>query len=180
MKTCRNCEGYLVKHWILTASLAVMFSPAGAWSAEVEGHCVPPKSATPVGRPNLVVIMADDHGRQAIGCYGSNLIRTPNIDRLAREGTRFAEAMATNSICSPSRATMLTGKYNHLCGVRKLNDHFDGAQQTFPKLLQQSGYQTAIVGKWHLSSQPTGFDFYSVLPGQGRYYDCPLSFSGQS
>jgi arylsulfatase A-like enzyme len=128
---------------------------------------------------NIVFIMADDHGRGAVSCYGSKLIQTPQIDRLAREGVRFDQAMANNSICSPSRASLLTGKYNHLCGVRKLNDHFDGAQQTFPKLLQQAGYQTAIVGKWHLFTQPTGFDFYSVLPGQGRYVDPPLKETGQ-
>ena len=166
-----------MKHCILTAVVALLIVPSGVWSAEDKGDSTLSKPATPVGHPNIVVIMADDHGRQAISCYRSRFIRTPNIDRLAREGMRFGEAMANNSICSPSRATMLTGKYNHLCGVRKLNDHFDGSRQTFPKLLQQAGYQTAIVGKWHLFSQPTGFDFYSVLPGQGRYYDCPLQRS---
>ena len=148
---------------------------SGVGGAEQEGNSGAPKWHVPAAvasRPNIVVIMADDHGRQAISCYGSKLIQTPNIDRLARDGMRFTDAMANNSICSPSRATMLTGKYNHLCGVKKLEGHFDGTQQTFPKLLQQAGYQTAIVGKWHLYSEPTGFDFYSVLPGQGRYYDC--------
>lgn len=125
-------------------------------------------------RLNLLFIMADDHGRQATSCYGGNLIQTPNLDRLAREGVRFDHAMAGNSICSPSRAMLLTGKYNHLCGVRKLEEHFDGAQQTFPKLLQQAGYQTAIIGKWHLFSEPTGFDYFCVAPGNGGRYVNPL------
>lgn len=137
------------------------------------------ESSKPAARPNIVFIMADDHGRQAASCYGSKLVRTPNIDRLAREGIRFDQAMACNSICSPSRANLITGKYNHVCGVRKLDAHFDGSQPTFPKLLQQAGYQTAIVGKWHLFTEPTGFDFYSVLPGHGRYFDSPFKETDQ-
>jgi arylsulfatase A-like enzyme len=124
--------------------------------------------------------MADDHGRQATSCYNPrSLIQTPNIDRIAKEGIRFTSAFANNSICSPSRAVLLTGKYNHLCGVRKLNESFDGQQQTFPKLLQKAGYQTAIVGKWHLQTEPTGFDYFNVLPGHGRYVDSPLKEIGQ-
>ena len=133
-------------------------------------------ASTPA-RLNIVYIMADDLGRQAVSCYGSRLMPTPQIDRLARDGTRFTESFASNSICSPSRAVLITGKYNHVCGVRELGMHFDGAQPTFPKLLQRAGYQTALVGKWHLFTQPTGFDFFSVLPGQGQYLDCPFKDS---
>ena len=125
-------------------------------------------------KPNIVYIMADDHGRQAISAYGSKLIQTPQIDRLAREGVRFDQAFANNSICSPSRAVLLTGKYNHLCGVQKLGGQFDGSQQTFPKLLQQAGYRTALIGKWHLSSRPTGFDHFCVVP-LGAHVDPPIT-----
>lgn len=121
-------------------------------------------------RPNIIFIMADDHAVDAISAYGSNRIQTPNINRLAREGMRFDKAFVTNSICAPSRAVILTGKHSHLNGVRDNVNTFDGSQQTFPKLLQQAGYQTAIAGKWHLKSEPTGFDFWKVLPDQGDYY----------
>ncbi|NNC89667.1 MAG: sulfatase, partial [Akkermansiaceae bacterium] len=103
--------------------------------------------------------------------YGSQLIETPNIDRIAREGMLFRNAFVTNSICAPSRAVLLTGKYSHLNGLRDNRDEFDGSQLTFPKLLQKAGYQTAIIGKWHLKSQPTGFDYWEILPGQGSYYN---------
>ena len=122
-------------------------------------------------RPNIIFIMTDDHARQAISSYGSELIETPNIDRLAEEGVRFTNSFVTNSICAPSRAVLLTGKYSHLNGLRDNRDHFDGSQLTFPKLLQQADYSTAIVGKWHLKTQPTGFDYWDVLIGQGNYYN---------
>ena len=123
-------------------------------------------------RPNIVYIMADDHACNAISAYGSKLIQTPNLDRIATQGMKFNQAMVSNSICSPSRATLLTGKYSHKNGLLKLGDSFDGSQQTFPKLLQKSGYQTAIIGKWHLMTTPTGFDHFSVMQDQGRYTDC--------
>ena len=122
-------------------------------------------------RPNILFIFSDDHAYQAISAYGSRINHTPNIDRIAREGLRFEHAMVTNSICAPSRAVIQTGKYSHLNGVFDNGQVFDGSQQTFPKLLQQAGYQTAIVGKWHLKSEPTGFDYWEVLPGQGSYYN---------
>jgi arylsulfatase A-like enzyme len=126
-------------------------------------------------RPNIVFIMSDDHAAQAIGCYSSKINKTPNIDRIADEGMLFTNCFCTNSICAPSRAVILTGKHTHLNGVNTLRDDFDGRQQTFPKLLQQNGYQTAMIGKWHLGhggySDPTGFDYWNVLPGQGAYYN---------
>ncbi|MCO6493345.1 MAG: sulfatase [Phaeodactylibacter sp.] len=125
----------------------------------------------PAARPNILFIMSDDHAQQAISCYGSTLVRTPNIDRLAREGALFGNSFVTNSICAPSRAVLLTGKYSHLNGVRDNRDAFDGAQVTFPKLLRQAGYYTAIAGKWHLKTEPAGFDYWNVLVGQGKYYN---------
>ncbi len=121
--------------------------------------------------PNIIFIMTDDHAYQAISAYGSKLMQTPNIDRLANEGMLFENAYVTNSICSPSRAVALTGKFSHLNGVRDNLDVFDPSQVTFPKILQKNGYETAVVGKWHLKSEPTGFDFWKVLPDQGHYYD---------
>lgn len=121
-------------------------------------------------RPNILFLFSDDHACRAVSAYGSGLNSTPNIDRLAREGVRFDRCYVTNCICGPSRACILTGKYSHLNGFRRNGDKFDGSQQTFPKLLQAAGYQTALIGKWHLESDPTGFDHWQILPGQGRYY----------
>ena len=128
----------------------------------------------PPRRPNIVFVMADDHASQAVGCYGSRINRTPGIDRIAREGVRFDNCFCTNGICAPSRAVILTGKYSHLNGVRDNAVAFDGAQMTFPKLLRAAGYETALLGKWHLKSDPTGFDHWTILPGQGEYYNPDL------
>jgi arylsulfatase A-like enzyme len=133
-------------------------------------------------KPNLVFIFTDDHAYQALSAYGDprKLLDTPNLDRIAKEGCRFDRALVPNSICGPSRATILTGKYSHRNGFyNNTNSRFDGAQVTFPKLLQKAGYQTAIIGKWHLISEPTGFDHWHILPGQGIYYNPPMIKDGQ-
>ncbi len=131
-------------------------------------------------QPNIIFIMTDDHAVQAVSSYGSKLIQTPNIDRIGDEGVRFNNCFVTNSICAPSRAVMLTGKYSHLNGLRDNRDRFDGEQTTFPKLLQKAGYQTAIVGKWHLKTAPTGFDYWNVLIGQGAYYNPTMIENGDT
>jgi len=126
-------------------------------------------------RPNILFIMTDDHAAQAIGAYGSKINQTPNLDRIANDGMRFEHCYVTNSICTPSRATILTGTHNHINRVTTLDTHIDNRMPNVAKHLQGGGYQTAIVGKWHLGEGPahcpTGFDFWSVLPGQGDYYN---------
>lgn len=134
-------------------------------------------SSIAAGKPNILFIMSDDHAYQAISAYGDkrNLIVTPNLDRLAREGMRFDRCLVVNSICGPARAACLTGTYNHINGFyNNSNCRFDGSQITYPKLLRADGYQTAMIGKWHLVSDPTGFDFWQILPGQGVYYNPPM------
>ncbi len=142
---------------------------------------LPAMAAAPGSRPNIVFIFSDDHAYQAISAYHDprKLIETPNIDRIARQGMLFQRCVVPNSICGPSRATVLTGKYNHLNGFyNNSNSRFDGSQQTVAKLLQGSGYQTAVIGKWHLMSNPTGFDHWEILPGQGIYYNPPMNRNG--
>lgn len=131
-------------------------------------------------RPNILFIFSDDHGRQAISAYGSKVNKTPNIDRIANEGVLFSNCLVTNAICGPSRAVIQTGKHSHINGFWKNGLRFDNTQQTFPKLLQKNGYQTAMFGKWHLAALPTGFDFYEVLKGQGPYYNPPMIRNGES
>lgn len=123
-------------------------------------------------RPNILLIVSDDHAYQAISAYGSKLTQTPAIDRIAKEGVLFKKAYVTNSICGPSRAVILTGKYSHKNGFKdNENSRFDGSQNTFIKELTKSGYQTAWIGKWHLETMPQGFTFWHILPGQGQYYN---------
>lgn len=122
-------------------------------------------------RPNIIYIMSDDHDDDAISAYNDEFIKTPNIDRLAKEGMKFEKAFVGNSICSPARATLLTGQHSHKNGVTNNRTRFDSSRVTFPKLMQDSGYQTAVIGKWHLHSLPTGFDYWKVLPGMGQYFN---------
>ena len=130
-------------------------------------------------RPNILFIFTDDHASHAMSCYGSKINKTLNLDRIANEGMLFQNCFCTNSICGPSRAVILTGKHSHLNGFRQNGNKFDGSQQTFPKLLRKVGYQTAIVGKWHLATAPTGFDYSEVLIGQGPYYNPPMRRNGE-
>jgi arylsulfatase A-like enzyme len=143
--------------WLFGLACAI-----GCWSS------VP--SDAEAQRPNILFIMSDDHAAHALSCYGSRANGTPNLDRLATEGLRFANCFATNSICTPSRATILTGKYSHRNGVPVFN-RFDGSQPTVARTLREAGYWTGMIGKWHLGSEPTGFDRWTILPGQGDYHD---------
>jgi arylsulfatase A-like enzyme len=135
-------------------------------------------------RPNILFVMADDHGAQAMSCYNSRINTTPNLDRIAQEGMRLDRCFCANSICAPSRATILTGLHSHLNGVLTLGDRIDNSQSNVAKHLQGAGYQTAIVGKWHLGTGPehcpTGFDYWCVLPGQGLYHDPEMIEMGES
>jgi arylsulfatase A-like enzyme len=132
-------------------------------------------SASAAKKPNIVFVFSDDHATQAVSAYGGilkDVAPTPHLDKLADNGMLFDRCLVTNSICGPSRATILTGKYSHLNGfVVNEGTEFDGTQQTFPKILRGVGYQTAVIGKWHLGSDPTGFDHWEILPGQGSYYN---------
>src|SRR4051794_1633470 len=127
--------------------------------------------AGPRRQPNILYIMSDDHAAHAISAYGSRINRTPNIDRIASGGMKLNNCFCTNSICTPSRAAILTGQYSHKNGVYTLNDALDGSRDNVAKQLKKAGYQTAMVGKWHLKNNPTGFDYWNILPGQGVYYD---------
>ena len=155
----------------------------GLGAAALAGRsCARADDARSGKRPNILYIMADDHTTQAFGCYGSRLAKvspTKNIDRLASQGMRLDACFCTNSICVPSRASILTGQYSHVNKVYTLADKIDPARQNVAKLLRAGGYQTAIVGKWHLKTRPSGFDYWNVLPGQGRYHNPILTEIGR-
>lgn len=148
---------------LFSVSLVVLLSVLTAFNLR--------KKQKKSGPPNIVFIMSDDHAYQAISCYNGKLNQTPNIDRIAKKGVIFTRSFVTNSICAPSRAVMLTGKFSHVNGHLDNSQAFNGSQVTFPKLLKAAGYETAMIGKWHLESEPTGFDYWNVLPGQGDYYN---------
>ncbi len=150
---------------LLRALLLIALAPLGTPPAPLIAQSITPT------RPNILFIFADDHATQAIGAYGSVINETPNIDRLAAEGVLFRNSFCGNSICAPSRATVLTGLHSAANGVLQNGNTFDGSQPTFPKELQAAGYNTALIGKWHLAGDPTGFDYWRVLPGQGQYYN---------
>jgi arylsulfatase A-like enzyme len=139
-----------------------------------------PGAAEPAGAdarktpPNIILVLSDDHATRAMGCYGSDLTRTPNLDRLARGGMLFEACFCTESICTPSRTAILTGKYGHVTGGKGWQHYDRKRHRTFPEYLQTAGYQTAIFGKYHIGSNPPGFDEFRILPGQGRYRDPEL------
>lgn len=150
-------------------AMALVSTQAVTIMADTPGKDSAPK------RPNIVYIMTDDHTAQMMSCYDRRHISTPNLDRIAADGVRFTQSFVANSLSGPSRACMLTGKHSHTNGFRSNEtDVFDGSQPTFPKYLQQAGYQTALFGKWHLHTLPTGFDRWAIIPGQGDYYNPPF------
>src|SRR5699024_874254 len=138
------------------------------------------EASTENDRPNIIWIMTDDHSYQTLSAYDDRFIQTPHMDRIAEEGVKFTNSFVGNSSCAPSRATLLTGKHSHKNGQINNRVAFDGSQQTFPKLLQKAGYQTALVGKWHLKSTPTGYDYYDRLIGQGDYYNSNFITNGDT
>lgn len=158
----------------------LLFGVTGTVAVTSLSSCVAKKAELAEKPMNIVYIMCDDHSYQAISAYDQRYIQTPNIDRIASEGVRFTNSFVANSLSGPSRACMLTGKHSHANGYKaNTSGAFDGSQQTFPKLLQKAGYQTAMIGKWHLVSEPTGFDYWDILTGQGAYYNPTFIKNGE-
>jgi arylsulfatase A-like enzyme len=176
--------------WLASLALA-LGSVASSCAVGAQEPGGAPDPAEPPTRPNIVFVFSDDHASHAIGAYArdpempfgqwlAGVDTTPNIDALAERGMRFRRSYCTNAICGPSRAVILTGKHSHVNGFMDNGNRFDGDQSTFPKLLREAGYRTALIGKWHLGSDPQGFDHWDVLPGQGDYYNPVLiSAAGQ-
>ena len=150
----------------------LLYSLTGVTALASMSSCASQKKTEEQKPFNIVYIMTDDHTAQMMSCYDKRYMETPNLDRIANDGVRFTNSFVANSLSGPSRACMITGK--HSC-ANKFYDNttcvFDSSQQTFPKLLQKAGYQTALVGKWHLESLPTGFNYWEIVPGQGDYYN---------
>ena len=168
-----------IPYWRTAPTLFATLMIVGGMAVSVRTTAV---AAAEAKRPNIVLIFSDDHAYQSISAYNDarKLLDTPNLDRMAREGMRFNRCVVPNSICGPSRATVLTGKYNHINGFyNNTNSKFDGSQPTYPKMLQAAGYQTAVIGKWHLVTEPTGFDYWQILPGQGAYYNPDMIDNGK-
>lgn len=151
----------MYKNWIILASLSLTFLFG----------CGDKKEEARNKKPNILFIMSDDHAYQAISAYSDKLIKTPNIDKIAKEGMIFMNSSVTNSICAPSRAVILTGKHSHINGKIDNQHEFDTTQVTFPQYLQKAGYQTVMFGKLHFGNNPKGFDEFKILPGQGHYYN---------
>lgn len=183
MELLRSKVNKVVRNRVLLSSLLIVFLNGCFSSKEMKAENAESakridaleysnEQVTEVVQPNILFIMSDDHAEKAISAYGHKLINTPNIDRIANEGMMFNNAFVTNSICGPSRAVMMTGKHSHLNGFldNAADTIFDSSQETFPKLLQKAGYETSVIGKWHLGSDPTGFDNWKILVGQGEYY----------
>ena len=145
----------------------------------IVGLVISAAALSAASKPNILFIMSDDHAAHAVSAYGSRINQTPGIDRIAKDGMLFTRCFVNNSICTPSRAAILTGKYSHKNGVTVFNP-FDGKQPHLAKYLQQAGYQTAMIGKWHLFTDPTGFDYWNILPGQGLYVDPVMIENGKT
>ncbi len=146
----------------------------GTAGVMIQGNRSELLGASETEHPNILFILSDDHADRAMSCYGSKVNETRNLDRIANEGMRFTNAYVTMSLCAPSRASILTGTYPHINGQVTIGRLFNGNQVTFPKLLKAGGYQMAVIGKWHLHTEPTGFDYWNILIGQGSYFDPPM------
>lgn len=157
---------FSLKSMVLPVTAFAAGTASMAWGASS------PKQTKEQKRLNIVYIMTDDHTAQAMSCYDTRYINTPNLDRIARDGVRFTNSFVANSLSGPSRACMLTGKHSHKNGFTdNTTCVFDASQPTFPRYLQDAGYETALIGKWHLESLPQGFTKWAIVPGQGDYYN---------